>query len=182
MIMNSGGALSRMNSDTGDDDSDYGSVPDDEILQAEGLPSGTKRGRSDSTTASVIGAKKVKVVEDNGPIAAAEIARGILKKTWGFPGFRLKQEQAIARLITGGSAAVVFPTGGGKSLVYQIPALAFDEYDQYCGHDRGGGVTLVVSPLIALMKVSWHCSSCLKKTQPSYCRLVPIAEQFIGPS
>ncbi|KAL8779107.1 MAG: hypothetical protein Q9213_007096 [Squamulea squamosa] len=80
------------------------------------------------------------------------LAESILQKTWGFPEFRLKQEQAIARLISGGSTAVVFPTGGGKSLVYQIPALAFDQYDEHCGRSPGKGVTLVVSPLIALMK------------------------------
>ena len=72
----------------------------------------------------------------------------------GFPKFRLNQEAAIARLLEGGSAAVVFPAGGGKSLVYQIPALAFDEYDELSGRPPGGGVTLVVSPLIALMKVN----------------------------
>ncbi len=37
-------------------------------------------------------------------------------------------------------------------MVYQVPALAFDEYDELCGRTRGKGVTLVVSPLIALMK------------------------------
>lgn len=87
-----------------------------------------------------------------GDSKAVELARRILKETWGFSGFRLKQEIAISRLIEGGSAAVIFPTGGGKSLVYQVPALAFNEYDELCGQPKGGGVTLVVSPLIALMK------------------------------
>lgn len=90
----------------------------------------------------------------NGDGTAVALAEEILQKTWGFPHFRFKQEQAIARLIEGGSAVVVFPTGGGKSLVYQIPALAFEEYDVHCDQTPGKGVTLVVSPLIALMKVS----------------------------
>jgi len=84
---------------------------------------------------------------------AVSLARRILSDTWGYSAFRLAQEDAISRLICGGGALVVFPTGGGKSLVYQVPALAFDEYDQLCGRQAGKGVTLVVSPLIALMKV-----------------------------
>ena len=48
----------------------------------------------------------------------------------------------------------MFPTGGGRSLLYQIPVLAFDDYDELSGRPLGGGVTLVVSPLIALMKVN----------------------------
>ncbi|KAF8535957.1 P-loop containing nucleoside triphosphate hydrolase protein [Trichophaea hybrida] len=83
---------------------------------------------------------------------AAPLARKILSDIWGYSAFRLAQENAISRLICGGSALVVFPTGGGKSLVYQVPALAFYEYDEICGRRPGKGVTLVVSPLIALMK------------------------------
>lgn len=56
-------------------------------------------------------------------------------------------------MITGGSAAVIFPARGGKSLFYQIRALAFDDYDELCGRTPGKGINLVVSPLIALMKV-----------------------------
>ena len=68
--------------------------------------------------------------------------------------FRLKQEPAIARILGGGSAVVVFPTGGGKSLCYQIPALAFSEVYKLENIRGEGeyGITLVVSPLIALMK------------------------------
>lgn len=77
-----------------------------------------------------------------------------LQKNFGFQAFRLKQEQAITRLISGQSAAVVFPTGGGKSLCFQVPALVFAEEDILAGTRGDGehGVTLVVSPLIALMK------------------------------
>ncbi|KAF8251011.1 ATP-dependent DNA helicase [Wilcoxina mikolae CBS 423.85] len=83
---------------------------------------------------------------------AALLAQKILSDIWGYSAFRLAQEEAISRLICGGGALVVFPTGGGKSLVYQVPALSFDEYDEICGRRPRKGVTLVVCPLIALMK------------------------------
>ncbi len=63
-----------------------------------------------------------------------------LLEYFGHDRFRPGQEAVIERLLAGQSAAAVFPTGGGKSLCYQLPALLLD------------GVTLVVSPLIALMK------------------------------
>jgi superfamily II DNA helicase RecQ len=84
---------------------------------------------------------------------AVTLANDTLKDVWRYSSFRLEQEAAITRLICGGSAVVIFPTGGGKSLVYQVPALAFDKFDELCGRPPGRGVTLVVSPLIALMKV-----------------------------
>ena len=64
----------------------------------------------------------------------------VLKQHFGFTEFRPGQRQVIEHLLAGRSAAAVFPTGGGKSLCYQLPALLLP------------GVTLVVSPLIALMK------------------------------
>ncbi len=72
--------------------------------------------------------------------ANLEAARAALAKTFGYGGFRPGQEEVIRHLLAGRSAAAVFPTGGGKSLCYQIPALLLP------------GLTLVVSPLIALMK------------------------------
>ncbi len=63
-----------------------------------------------------------------------------LQKYFGYGTFRDGQQQVIEHLLNGQSAAAVFPTGGGKSLCYQLPALILD------------GLTLVVSPLIALMK------------------------------
>lgn len=63
-----------------------------------------------------------------------------LKRHFGHCAFRDGQEQVIRRLLAGKSALAIFPTGGGKSLCFQLPALLMD------------GVTLVVSPLIALMK------------------------------
>src|SRR5437764_1393473 len=65
--------------------------------------------------------------------------RDVLRECFGFDGFRPGQEEVIGHLLAGHSAAAVFPTGGGKSLCYQLPALLLP------------GLTLVVSPLIALM-------------------------------
>ena len=64
----------------------------------------------------------------------------LLAERFGHNEFLPGQEQAIELLLAGHSVAAVFPTGGGKSLCYQLPALILD------------GLTLVVSPLIALMK------------------------------
>ncbi len=66
--------------------------------------------------------------------------RGALKKHFGHETFMPGQEEVVGHLLGGRSAAAVFPTGGGKSLCYQLPALMLK------------GLTLVVSPLIALMK------------------------------
>ena len=63
-----------------------------------------------------------------------------LREYFGFDAFRQGQEPVIRALLDGRSALAVFPTGGGKSLCYQLPALMLD------------GLTLVVSPLIALMR------------------------------
>ncbi len=67
-------------------------------------------------------------------------ARHLLGSRFGFTDFRPGQEQVVEALLAGRSALAVFPTGAGKSLCYQLPALLLD------------GVTVVVSPLIALMK------------------------------
>ena len=133
---------------------DFGDVDDEDLILAEtsdatvGLPTQDLKRCFDFDDEST--SKKPRT--ENGSTSVA-LAQRILKDTWGFPNFKHKQEQAIVRLIQGGSAVVVFPTGGGKSLVYQVPALAFDYYDDLDSGPRGGGVTLVVSPLIALMKV-----------------------------
>ncbi|KAF2705470.1 ATP-dependent DNA helicase [Pleomassaria siparia CBS 279.74] len=84
------------------------------------------------------------------------LARRVLQERFGLDEFRLKQELAITRLLDGGSSVVVFPTGAGKSLCYQVPAVAFKELDKEALHGsrapEHSGVTLVISPLIALMK------------------------------
>ena len=63
-----------------------------------------------------------------------------LRRVFGFDAFRAGQEPVVSRLLEGQSVLAIFPTGAGKSMCYQLPALLLD------------GVTLVVSPLIALMK------------------------------
>lgn len=69
-----------------------------------------------------------------------EKAKGLLKGVFGYENFRLQQEQVISQVLSKKDALVIMPTGSGKSLCYQIPALIFD------------GLTVVVSPLISLMK------------------------------
>ena len=135
------------------DADEFGGIEDEDLLLTEldyqeSINPGLKR-KSSPDDDDEFASKKLNTEFDT---TAISLARTCLKKTWGFSQFRLKQEAAIARLISGGSAVVIFPTGGGKSLVYQVPALTFDDYDEYSGHYRGKGVTLVVSPLIALMK------------------------------
>jgi ATP-dependent DNA helicase RecQ len=69
-----------------------------------------------------------------------ERASAVLHERFGYPAFRAGQLRAVRAALAGRSALVVLPTGGGKSLCYQVPALVLD------------GMTVVVSPLISLMQ------------------------------
>ena len=69
--------------------------------------------------------------------------RDILRQVFGYEAFRGPQQAIVEHVVAGGDALVLMPTGGGKSLCYQVPAIA----RQQAGH----GTAIVVSPLIALM-------------------------------
>jgi ATP-dependent DNA helicase RecQ len=75
-----------------------------------------------------------------GPPVPQGAARGVLRDVFGFEDFRAGQEEIISAVLGGRDCVGVMPTGAGKSLTYQIPARVL------------GGTTLVVSPLVALMK------------------------------
>jgi len=77
---------------------------------------------------------------DTAAAAPTRDPREALEKHFGFREFLAGQETVVSALLAGRDALIVMPTGGGKSLCYQLPALVMD------------GVTIVVSPLIALMK------------------------------
>ncbi len=68
------------------------------------------------------------------------LAKQVLQETFGYQQFRPRPETIIETALEGRDCLVVMPTGGGKSLCYQVPALVM------------GGLTVVVSPLISLMK------------------------------
>ena len=84
----------------------------------------------------VLGGKSTSV----GEVIDQQKITGILEKTFGLSAFRLKQQQIIHSILEQHDTLAIMPTGGGKSLCYQLPALYQD------------GLTIVVSPLISLMQ------------------------------
>ncbi|OLQ92430.1 ATP-dependent DNA helicase RecQ [Vibrio panuliri] len=88
-------------------------------------------------------------------------AQSVLEQVFGYQTFRIGQEQVIDAAIAGRDSLVIMPTGGGKSLCYQIPALV------------RSGITLVISPLISLMKdqvdqlkANGVAAECVNSTMP----------------
>jgi ATP-dependent DNA helicase RecQ len=75
-----------------------------------------------------------------GHFGTLEQARAALLRYFGYPDFRPPQIRAVEAVLSGRDALIVLPTGGGKSLCFQVPALV------------RGGLTIVISPLISLMK------------------------------
>src|SRR4030088_3171280 len=71
---------------------------------------------------------------------SAPDALSVLNSVFGLPGFRGAQEEIVGHVTSGGNCLVLMPTGGGKSLCYQVPSLLRE------------GCGIVVSPLIALMR------------------------------
>ena len=74
------------------------------------------------------------------PTPGLDEARALLRERFGYPDFRAGQTDAVSAILAGRDTLVVLPTGGGKSLCFQVPALLL------------GGLTVVISPLISLMK------------------------------
>jgi len=77
------------------------------------------------------------------PASAPADAHRVLRDVFGYGAFRGQQQAVVEHVVASGDALVLMPTGAGKSLCYQVPAIV--------RHRAGQGVTVVVSPLIALM-------------------------------
>ncbi|GKT58081.1 RecQ family ATP-dependent DNA helicase [Colletotrichum tofieldiae] len=146
-----------------DDEFGFDSADDADLLAVvDGVTPAMKRTNDDPGDLEEPLSKRQKAPDNS------KLAERVLKERFGLNSFRLEQKAAINRLLNGDSAVVVFPTGGGKSLCYQVgfrthalradgdkvPAVAIKELDRETGtrSPEDGGVSVVISPLIALMK------------------------------
>jgi ATP-dependent DNA helicase RecQ len=111
-------------------------------LQRAHPSEGANAGRA-STPSLKIAAPMPAVLDPPSAPAAAATAEAVLHEVFGYAGFRGAQRAIVEQMCAGGDALVLMPTGSGKSLCYQVPAII--------GHRLCGAVTVVVSPLIALM-------------------------------
>ena len=115
----------------------------DELAAAVAAGAGSRRGRSSDAVRAAAGGGSRRA-GSSGAMRAAAGADGtpleVLRRVWGYDEFRGDQAEIIDTVVGGGDALVLMPTGGGKSLCYQVPALVRE------------GTGVVVSPLIALMQ------------------------------
>ena len=106
---------------------------------------GPSAGRAGTRVASrILFVSMAAVLEESASDTAPDLCAQTLHEVFGYPAFRGGQREIVAHVAAGGDALVLMPTGGGKSLCYQVPAIVRQR--------AGRGVTLVVSPLIALMQ------------------------------
>ncbi|MGD9484135.1 DNA helicase RecQ [Streptomyces sp. TRM70308] len=118
----------------------YGEMPDEVFDGAFGdLPAGPGGG-APGAPAGAADSLFDAAGPGGAPGARGGDALSVLRRVFGYDAFRGEQQEIIEHVVAGGDALVLMPTGGGKSLCYQIPALVRD------------GVGVVVSPLIALMQ------------------------------
>ncbi|KAG8166112.1 hypothetical protein KVR01_004664 [Diaporthe batatas] len=154
----------------GDSDSEFDSGDDIfDNLDVDNLPEvkAMLKRKSSNGEDMPFASKRQKITTGEAPVADSEadgdgaiyegnlkLAQRILKEKFGHQAFRHEQKGAITRILAGKNTLVVFPTGAGKSLCYQIPAVAFPELDEARGLREPGqsGITIVISPLLALMK------------------------------